>query len=267
MVAERETVPRRPHNIGEPLSNDSNPVCVVASIGVLIVRRQDAPIYTQAPFGFCGWLSNAECRRCPVFSRTIRPRSYATVPPQRGMVTMRWGMSASTGWWFSPKTLGTRPRRIGGVGSSRRAGARRPPTALRNMRPTQTPRPKRTWSDSRSARTGRCLRSLASGPNSKATRRTRSKPIPGPHQVYNFLMTAPKAIVEPIHPKPMPPGHRGRMQMRTGWPRLTKLATMLRIVPAVQFVFAKFATLLRSKSGTARQRVSRRSVRRHQMHG
>jgi hypothetical protein len=186
---------------------------------------------------------------------------------QRGMVTMRWGMSASTGWWFSPKTLGTRPRRIGGVGSSRRAGARRLPTALRNMRPTQTPRPKRTWSDSRSARTGRCLRSLASGPNSKATRRTRSKPIPGPHQVYNFLMTAPKAIVEPIHPKPMPPGHRGRMQMRTGWPRLTKLATMLRIVPAVQFVFAKFATLLRSKSGTARQRVSRRSVRRHQMHG
>jgi hypothetical protein len=37
--------------------------------------------------------------------------------------------------------------------------------------------------------------------------------------------------------------------MRTGWPRLTKLATMLRIVPAVQFVFAKFATLLRSKGG------------------
>jgi putative SOS response-associated peptidase YedK len=22
---------------------------------------------------------------------------------QRGMVTMRWGMSASTGWWFSPE--------------------------------------------------------------------------------------------------------------------------------------------------------------------
>jgi hypothetical protein len=63
-------------------------------------------------------------------------------------------------------------------------------------------------------------------------------------------MTAPKAIVEPIHPKPMPPGHRGRMQMRTGWLRLTKLAAMLRIVPAVQFVFAKFSALLRGNKGS-----------------
>jgi putative SOS response-associated peptidase YedK len=26
----------------------------------------------------------------------------------------------------------------------------------------------------------------------------------GPHQVYGFLMTAPNAVVEPIHPKAMP---------------------------------------------------------------
>ena len=35
--------------------------------------------------------------------------------------------------------------------------------------------------------------------------------------------------------------------MRTGWPVLTKLAAMLRTVPAAQFVFDKFAALLRSK--------------------
>ena len=35
-------------------------------------------------------------------------------------------------------------------------------------------------------------------------RGTKSKPIPGPHQVYGFLTTAPKAIVAPIHPKAMP---------------------------------------------------------------
>jgi putative SOS response-associated peptidase YedK len=35
-------------------------------------------------------------------------------------------------------------------------------------------------------------------------RGTKSKPIPGPHNVYGFLTTAPKAVVEPIHPKAMP---------------------------------------------------------------
>jgi putative SOS response-associated peptidase YedK len=35
-------------------------------------------------------------------------------------------------------------------------------------------------------------------------RGTKSKPVPGPHQVYDFLTTAPNAVVEPIHPKAMP---------------------------------------------------------------
>jgi putative SOS response-associated peptidase YedK len=35
-------------------------------------------------------------------------------------------------------------------------------------------------------------------------RGTKSKPIPGPHQVYGFLTTSANAIVEPIHPKAMP---------------------------------------------------------------
>jgi putative SOS response-associated peptidase YedK len=35
-------------------------------------------------------------------------------------------------------------------------------------------------------------------------RGTKSKPVPGLHQVYGFLTTAPNAMVEPIHPKAMP---------------------------------------------------------------
>jgi putative SOS response-associated peptidase YedK len=38
----------------------------------------------------------------------------------------------------------------------------------------------------------------------KGDRGTKSKPIPGPHQVYGFRTTAPNAVVEPIHPKAMP---------------------------------------------------------------
>ena len=38
----------------------------------------------------------------------------------------------------------------------------------------------------------------------KGDRGTKSKPIPGPHNVYGFLTTSPNAIVEPIHPKTMP---------------------------------------------------------------
>ena len=35
-------------------------------------------------------------------------------------------------------------------------------------------------------------------------RGTKSKPVPGPHQVYGFLTTSPNVVVEPIHPKAMP---------------------------------------------------------------
>ena len=35
-------------------------------------------------------------------------------------------------------------------------------------------------------------------------RGTKSKPIPGPHDVYGFLTTSANAVVEPIHPKAMP---------------------------------------------------------------
>ena len=38
----------------------------------------------------------------------------------------------------------------------------------------------------------------------RRSRGTKSKPVPGPHQVYGFLTTSPNAVVEPIHPKAMP---------------------------------------------------------------
>ncbi len=38
----------------------------------------------------------------------------------------------------------------------------------------------------------------------RGDRGAKSKPIPGPHNVYGFLTTAPNAVVEPIHPKTMP---------------------------------------------------------------
>jgi putative SOS response-associated peptidase YedK len=38
----------------------------------------------------------------------------------------------------------------------------------------------------------------------KGDRGTKSKPVPGPHNVYGFLTTAPNAVVDPIHPKAMP---------------------------------------------------------------
>lgn len=35
-------------------------------------------------------------------------------------------------------------------------------------------------------------------------RGTKSKPVPGSHQVCGFLTTSPNAVVGPIHPKAMP---------------------------------------------------------------
>jgi putative SOS response-associated peptidase YedK len=35
----------------------------------------------------------------------------------------------------------------------------------------------------------------------RGDRGTKSKPVPGPHNVYGFLTTAPNVVVEPIHQK------------------------------------------------------------------
>jgi putative SOS response-associated peptidase YedK len=60
------------------------------------------------------------------------------------------------------------------------------------------------WCGSRSTTSGRCSLSPGIWSEFKGDRGTKSKPIPGPHNVYGFLTTGPNSIVEPIHPKAMP---------------------------------------------------------------
>jgi putative SOS response-associated peptidase YedK len=50
---------------------------------------------------------------------------------------------------------------------------------------------------------GRCSPSLGIWTTFNGDCGTKSKPVPGPHQVYGFLTTSPNAVVEPIHPKAM----------------------------------------------------------------
>lgn len=38
----------------------------------------------------------------------------------------------------------------------------------------------------------------------KGDRGTKSKPVPGPHNVFGFMTVNPNAVVKPIHPKAMP---------------------------------------------------------------
>jgi putative SOS response-associated peptidase YedK len=55
----------------------------------------------------------------------------------------------------------------------------------------------------------------------KGDRGTKSKPIPGPHQVYGFLTTVPSTVVKPIHSKAMPviltTGEERDAWMRAPW--------------------------------------------------
>jgi hypothetical protein len=52
--------------------------------------------------------------------------------------------------------------------------------------------------------TGFCSPSLGIWTTFNGDRGTKSKPVPGPHQVCGLLTTSPNAAVEPIHPKAMP---------------------------------------------------------------
>ncbi len=125
---------------------------------------------------------------------------------EREMVLMRWGMPPQ------PRTGGPPVTNIRNTSSPHwrgwlnlRTGAWYRRTALRNMRRSRTPRPKKkdvVWFALNEDRPLFAFGGLWT--EFKGDRGTKSKPIPGPHLVYGFLTTAPNAVVEPIHPKAMP---------------------------------------------------------------
>ncbi|MET4185432.1 putative SOS response-associated peptidase YedK [Bradyrhizobium sp. JR7.2] len=78
-------------------------------------------------------------------------------------------------------------------------------TALPNMRPKQTRKQKKKDVVWFALNQDRPLTSFAGiWTVYTGDRGTKSKPVPGPHNVYGFLTTTPNAVVEPIHPKAMP---------------------------------------------------------------
>jgi putative SOS response-associated peptidase YedK len=95
----------------------------------------------------------------------------------------------------------------------------------------------------------------------KGDRRSKSKPIPGPHLVYGFLTTAPNAVVEPIHPKVMP------VILTTdeecdAWLRVTRAGEtdLTRLVQIVTDAGARFFAL-RNHAGKGVQNVAEGSRR------
>jgi len=76
------------------------------------------------------------------------------------------------------------------------------PIASQNMRRSQTWRPKRKMRFGLLSMRDRPLFAFAGiWTTFNGNRGTKSKPIPGPHQVYRFLTTEANAVVKPIHAK------------------------------------------------------------------
>ena len=124
----------------------------------------------------------------------------------RELTMMRWGMPPPprTAGRRSP-TSATRHRRTGAAGSSRRTDALVPVNSFAEYAPEPNPETKKkdvVWfalNDDRPLFAFAGIWTTFNG-----DRGTKSKPMPGPHQVYGFLTTSPNAVVEPIHPKAMP---------------------------------------------------------------
>ena len=103
-------------------------------------------------------------------------------------------------------TSATRRHRTGACGStSQRTGAWSRPTALLRVRTGAEPRDEEGRGLVRAVGRPRPLFAFTRiWTEFKGDRGTKSKPIPGPHQVYGFLTTTANAVVAPIHPKAMP---------------------------------------------------------------
>ena len=124
----------------------------------------------------------------------------------RELSMMRWGMPPP------PRTGGLAVTNIRNTSSPHWRGWLKPesrclsrPTALPSARPSRTRRRrKRTWCGF-ALNDDRALFGFAGiWTTFNGDRGTKSKPVPGPHQVYGFLTTTANAVVEPIHPKAMP---------------------------------------------------------------
>jgi hypothetical protein len=74
----------------------------------------------------------------------------------------------------------------------------------------------------------------------KGGRGTKSKPVPGPHNVYGFLTTSPNAIVEPIHPK-------AARYSRTAWDASFAFGHAIGWSPGIRF-FLSTSALIRLAS-------------------
>src|SRR5437016_10497489 len=102
-----------------------------------------------------------------------------------GMVLMRWGMPPP------PRTGGPPVTNIRNTSSPHWRGWLKPENrclvpanSFAEYAPEPNPETKKKDVVLRSMRTVLCSPSLASGPSSRATGGTKSKPIPGPHLVY-----------------------------------------------------------------------------------
>ena len=113
--------------------------------------------------------------------------------------------TAAHGWVRQSPTFATLPRRIGADGSNRRTAALVPANSFAEYAPEPNPETKKkdvVWFALNDDRPLFAIAGIWTTFN--GDRGTKSKPVPGPHQVYGFLTTSPNAVVEPIHPKAMP---------------------------------------------------------------
>ena len=126
---------------------------------------------------------------------------------ERELTMMRWGMPPPPRAGGSPVTniRNTSSPHWRGVAQCRRTDALVPANSFAEYAPEPNPETKKkdvVWfalNDDRPLFAFAGIWTTFNG-----DRGTKSKPVPGPHQVYGFLTTSPNAVVEPIHPKAMP---------------------------------------------------------------